>query len=164
MRTRCRVYKPPRFPSRDSLSRKPSDRRRSCSRCRQSCDTVSDKIHRTNVLAIIEADLRRKRVKLSSIVSIKKKRKENEIIKKETARETFSFTVYGKEAWRRRAGLSSFRIYFSPYVVNANVVRQWTNYLLIAWWTRRSRCVPCTTSPDRYDSSPWHSSVSACAE
>lgn len=37
-------------------------------------------------------------------------------------------------------------------------------YLLIAWWTRRSQSAPCTTSPDRYDSSPRHSSVSACAK
>lgn len=67
-----RVYKPPRYPSRDSFSRKPSDRRRSCSRCRQSCDTVSDKIHLTNVSAIIEADLWRKRIKLP-ILSIRRK-------------------------------------------------------------------------------------------
>lgn len=59
-----KLYKPPRFPSCGSLFRKSLDRRRSCSRCRQSCDTVSDKIHLTNVSAINEADLWRKRVKL----------------------------------------------------------------------------------------------------
>jgi len=38
------IYKPPRFPLRGSLSQRSPDRRHSCSRCRQSCDTVSDKI------------------------------------------------------------------------------------------------------------------------